>query len=902
MVNFHASAAPASKPPVVAVSPVFFLRRLWWAAILLLGLSGSAVVWTIWQLRTDAIDAAIAETGNIATVLAAQLSRSLEGIDAVLLEINSSTKNRNVDTVESFQAAFGSHEFQETLTTRLANLPQVFNFAIADKNGRIVVSTAGWPAPIPDVTERDYFLRARDQRDDQLSSSIPSNNRINGKQRIIFARRLEDSKGGFAGIVFASVYTNYFEDIYSAIRSVHSLIFTLINPEGIILFRYPDNQDFTGKPLSNKAAWLDTISKGDVGFRVFGQADGNARFVSIRKVPKYPLFVDIFLTESKSLAIWWQRAGTIGLGSSILLMLSIYLLGSVTRQLRSLSNSKASLALKSQQLDAALNNMSQGVSMFDGQQHLIVCNTQLAKIYGLKPEQLKSGMPLQAVLDARAAVGSVPDDVENFVAKSLTHVSQHGLSHSIYTLRDGRSVSVTVQGMRDGGWVSIRQDITEQKRIEAQLERMARYDALTGLANRTLLMEKAHEALARMRRRGDGLAVLMLDLDRFKTVNDSLGHPAGDALLKEVARRLQTITRDVDCVARLGGDEFAVLQASEEDQKQGVIALCDRILKAITEPYDLDGRKITLETSIGIAFAPQDGTDADALIKNADLALYKAKAEGRNRYCFFEASMETQARERRELEDDMRKAIARHEFELHYQPIIDLEKQQCCGAEALVRWRHPERGLIAPDQFIPLAEESKLIVPLGEWILRQACADAVHWPSHLKVAVNLSPSQVKQGELLDLLRSTFEDTGLPPQRLELEITESVLLEKNAENLDGLRAIKNLGVSIVLDDFGIGYSSMTYLQSFPFDRIKIDQPFIRNMTDQAAGAAIVSAIAGLGRSLDIATTGEGVETVEQLTLLRAAGCRYAQGFLFGRPVPVSELSFDLPVLRYNAQAA
>jgi diguanylate cyclase (GGDEF)-like protein len=899
----HDGAATVSGPAAAAVIQTIPLRRLWWAAILLLGVSASAVVWTIWQLRTDAISAAVSETGNIASVLAVQLSRSLMSIDTALLDIKRSVEAQGIESPSALQDVIDRREFPESLAKYLARLPQVFSIAIADREGQIVVSTAGPTATRFNVAGRDFFWKARDRRDGQLTASIPAINRINDKQTIVFSRRLEDSKGNFVGIVLAGVNTEYFEDIYGAIQSVHSLLFTLLDPDGIILFRHPDGANATGKELSNKAIWHDALSKGEGGFRVFGQADSNIRYVSIRKVPEYPLIVDISVTEATSLAIWRQRATAIGLGSAIFLLFSIYLLRAITRQVRLLSNSEASLAQKSQQLDAALNNMSQGVAMFDGQQRLIISNNQLAKIYRLTPEQTKPGTPFRAILDARAAVGSVPGDVRNFVADSLDQVSRVGLSHSYYELRDGRTVSVSLQGMDGGGWVSIHQDITAQKRIEAELEHLARHDALTGLANRSLFTEKANAALARMRRNGEAFSVLMLDLDRFKSVNDSFGHPAGDALLREIARRLLNTVREVDCVARFGGDEFAVLQAPCKDQKAGVIALSDRILAAVTEPYDFNGRKLILETSIGIALAPQDGDDVDALIKHADLALYRAKTEGRNRYCFFAASMEAEARNRRELEDDMRIALTRHEFELQYQTIVNLESRQCCGAEALVRWRHPERGMLLPDRFIPVAEDSGLIVPLGEWILRQACADAGKWPSRFKVAVNLSPTQFKHGDLLDVLKSALKDTGLPPERLELEITEWVLLENNAENLAILRDIKSLGVAIVLDDFGTGYSSMTYLQMFPFDRIKIDQTFIQNIMHHTTDAAIVCAIAGLGRNLGIATVAEGVETEEQLIAVRAAGCQLAQGYLFSRAVSASEIIFDRPmVLKRDPQAA
>src|ERR1700733_13821989 len=898
----HGAEITSGSSAAGAVVQAIPLRRLWWAAILLLGLSASAVVWTIWQLRTDAISAAVSETGNIASVLAGQLSRSIKSIDIALIEIKRSVEAQGIDSPSALQAFADRGHFPETLAIPLSGLPQAFIIAIADREGQIVVSTAGPTVKRFNVAGRDFFWKARDRRDGQLTASIPAVNRINDKQTIVFARRLEDSKGNFVGIVLAGVNTKYFEDIYGAIQSVHSLLFTLLDPEGIILFRHPDGADAAGKALSNRTTWLDALSKGDGGFRVFGQADENVRFVSIRKVPEYPLIVDISVTEASTLATWWQRAVAMGLGSAVFLLFSLYLLRAMSRQVRLLSNSEASLAQKSLQLDAALNNMSQGVAMFDGQQRLIISNTQLAKTYRLTPEQTKPGTSFRAILEAREAVGSVPPDVPNFIADSLDQVSRVGLSHSLYELRDGRTVAISLQAMEGGGWVSIHQDITAQRRIEAELERLARHDVLTGLAQRSLFTEKASAALARVRRDGEAFSVLMLDLDRFKTVNDSFGHPAGDALLREIARRLLNTTREVDCVARFGGDEFAVLQAPCKDQKAGAIALSNRILAAVTEPYDLNGRKVILETSIGIALAPQDGDDVDALVKHADLALYRAKTEGRNRYCFFAAAMEAEARNRRELEDDMRTALSRHEFELHYQTIVNLESRQCCGAEALVRWRHPQRGVVLPDQFIPVAEDSGLIVPLGAWILRQACADAIKWPSRFNVAVNLSPAQFKHGDLLAVLKSALADSGLPPERLELEITETVLLENNAENLAILRAIKNLGVAIVLDDFGTGYSSMTYLQMFPFDRIKIDQSFIQNMTHHAADAAIVCAVAGLGRNLGILTVAEGVETQEQLIALRAAGCQLSQACLFSRPVPPSALAFDRPTaLRQGPRA-
>jgi diguanylate cyclase (GGDEF)-like protein len=888
-------AALVSRLAARAVARTIPLGRLWWAAILLLGLSAGAVGWTVWQLRTDAIRTAISDTGNIAAVLAGQLSRSLQSIDDVLLEIKSPTKNADIDRSVDIRAGFNRRGFFRTLVRYRDRLPQVFNLAIADEHGQVVVSTAGWPTPDVNVADRDYFNDARTRIDGGLSTSVPIANRINGTRTIVFSRRLEDSSGNFTGIVYASVNSKYFADIYGSTQSVSGLIFNLVRPDGTILFRHPDSGDSTGRGLSAKSIWLDSISRGVDGFRILGQADGEIRFVSVRPVPGYPLFVNISVTESTALAGWLRRSATIGLGSTALLLCSLYLLIAFTRQVRRLSDSEASLTQKSQQLDAALNNMPQGLAMFDGQKRLVVCNKHYAEMYGLPPEQTGPGTHLRTILEARVAAGNNPEKQDN-VSDFLEQLSWRVSSCTLDELRDGRTVSVSHQAMGNGGWVSIHQDITAQRQVEAKLAYMARYDPLTGLANRAVFLEETNEALARLCEIGEPFSILLLDLDQFKVVNDSLGHAAGDSLLRAVAARLRQITHEVDHVARFGGDEFVLLQAIEgdrRDQKANAIRLANRILKTITEPYDLDGRKIVIGVSIGITLAPDDGRDADALTRNADLALYKAKSEGRNRYRLFETSMGTDARKRRQLEDDMRKAIVRDEFELHYQTIFDVETGECCGAEALVRWRHPNRGLIFPDQFIALAEESGLIIPLGERILRRACADAAKWPPHLKVAVNLSPMQFKQSNLLDILGSALNEAGLASTRLELEITETVLIEKNEENLAVLRRIKSLGASIVLDDFGIGYSSMRYLQIFPIDKIKIDKSFIQSMPSHSDSMAIVCAIAGLARNLDIETTAEGVETLEEYALLRSAGCQLAQGYLFSRPVPITELTFERP---------
>jgi len=432
---------------------------------------------------------------------------------------------------------------------------------------------------------------------------------------------------------------------------------------------------------------------------------------------------------------------------------------------------------------------------------------------------------------------------------------------------------------------------------------LAQIDTLTGLPNRAVFLEQLDAAVdAQARPRGDTFSVLMLDLDRFKNVNDSLGHAAGDALLREVAGRLRLALRSADLLARLGGDEFAIIQAGCDDQRKGSIDLAARICKCIAEPFLLLGRQVEVGTSIGIAMVPEHGHDREQLLKKADLALYRSKSAGRNCFTLYDEAMSAELEARNTLESDLRDAIARCQFELHYQPFFDVQTGHRQGFEALVRWRHPVRGLVPPDQFIPLAEETGLIVPLGEWVLQRACEDATSWPAGVKVAVNLSPVQFKQADLFDVIRLALQSSGLAPERLEIELTESVLLERAVENHAFMQKLKGIGISLSLDDFGTGYSSLSCLTAFPFDKIKIDKSFIGNLTKRHKSSAIISSVVTLARGLDISVTAEGVETPEQFERLRTLGVNFAQGYLLGRPVPLGELEGQPPFVRPRQDAA
>ena len=438
-------------------------------------------------------------------------------------------------------------------------------------------------------------------------------------------------------------------------------------------------------------------------------------------------------------------------------------------------------------------------------------------------------------------------------------------------------------------------DITERKRAEARLAFMAQHDGLTGLPNRILLRQRLDELLTHTRRNGDKVAVLFLDLDNFKAINDTLGHAIGDKLLKGVTKRLRSSLREEDAIARLGSDEFAIVQAGVSRPEE-VSMLARRLIAAIGEPYLFDGHTIVSGASIGIAIAPGDGDDAEKLLKNADMALSRAKSEGHGTFSFFESEMDARAQARRRIEIDLREAIENGVLQPHYQPLVDLKSGQITGFEALVRWPHGERGMIPPSEFIPVAEETGLINAVGGLMLRRACMDAAQWPDEVRVAVNLSPLQFRVGNLLSVVMDALKSSGLSPKRLELEITETLLLDKSDQVLATLHALRALGVRISMDDFGTGYSSLSYLRSFPFDKIKIDRSFVRDLGSNHDAQAIVRSIISLGMGLGVTITAEGVETESELSCLRAEGCHEGQGFLFSRARPNSEITLLLRAQR------
>ena len=876
------------------------LRNLIAITVVIFGMALVVAGTAIWKLRVDAIANAERDSGNLATVFAEQTEQSVEAIDAALIELNEQIAGFQKAAPESNSEVLRSEELHRQLVTISSRLPQS-SVAVINSNGHIVNHSRGRPASDIDVSERDYFAAHR-AADIGMNVDVVVAGRVTGDSIIIFSRRIESAQGVFLGVATVGIPSNSFRHIYGSILSLTDQVFMLLRVDGTILVRYPDSTDRAGQKMPLRSPWYRVVAEGGRFYRTPGVFDGEPRLVAVRSVGDFPLFINVSASEAATLAAWRQTAVLIAIGTVLTLVCLALLLRTLAVQFRRAAEQAGQLRRREEELrvqnlrfKAAIDNMGEGLAMFDAEERMVVCNDQFGAMYGLPSDLLEVGTLYRNIVAYRVKAGALADDTSDVASaakiEAANQLPKDAPTSRLEQLADGRLIRIKRHPLDPGGWVATHEDVTDRHRQEARISFMAHHDPLTGLANRAFFAEKIEDAVARIRQYGEPFAILMLDLDRFKNVNDTLGHPAGDQLLRETAVRLRASLRETDVLARLGGDEFAIIQSSKDKPREDAASLADRIVRLISKPYDIDGNIISVGTSIGIALAPEDAVDGTDLLKMADLALYAAKSAGRNDFRFFDPAMLVEADHRRKLEDELRIAISRGEFELHYQPVIDVKTRRQAGFEALVRWRDPARGLVMPDQFIPLADETRLIVPLGVWILQQACKDAVKWPSHMKVAVNLSPVQLAQPDLFEVVQCALVESSLPPERLELDITEIALFRKDVDCLKVLRQLKQLGISIAIDDFGTGYSSLSCLTMFPFDKIKIDRSFTSNLTRRADCAAIVSAVLALGHSLETETVAEGVETEQQFGILRAAGVTFVQGYLFGTPCPASDLVLD-----------
>jgi len=878
--------------PIVHAQSNF--RKLLVVAIGLTCTAALAIGLTIWWLRSDAIADAFKDSSNLAIVLADQTANSIQSIDLVLTEIKGQEEIRSAQTPNDIDHVLRGDETHQFLMERLLRLQQAEFISLIDKNGKLANTTQQRSTPDIDLSDRAHFQHFKNKADTSIYISDAVHNRFNGAHVIAFGKRINGANNEFLGEVLVGVRLDYFERIYKSISLLSDQNFLLLRRDGTVIVRYPDLVIRAGTKVPAASPWYQLVSQGGGTYRTLGIFDSGIRLMAVRPLHDYPLVVNVGVTETAALATWRIQATTLGIGTLLVMFCSAFLLKALSNQFNRLAASKATLVEKAHQLeqanakvDAALNNMSQGLVMFDSSNRLIVSNQRYLEMYGLSPETVRPGRTLQEVIDCRIAAGNLfLDGAEQSLADFRVSGGQNTIYRKTIKLPDKRNIQIVNRPVPGGRWVATHEDVTEQKRVEERIAYAANVDDLTGLPNRKAFCEQIEQELKRVER-GEQLAVLYLDIDYLKQVNDTLGHPAGDKLLIGVADRLGDCIRDLDVVARLSGDEFAIIQKLL-DQPSDAAALAMRIREAIHKPFDLNGHQVTVDISIGISMAPNDATKLDELMKTADMALYEAKNAGRGTYRYYEPEINVRIQARAKLEQELESAFANGEFELFYQPIANLDDDKITSFEALLRWNHPERGLVSPAEFIPVAEDMGLIIPLGEWVLRTACAEAATWPDNIQVAVNISSIQLTNKNLINAVVGAIAAAGIEPSRLELEITESVLIENTAANLATLKSLHDLGVRFVMDDFGTGYSSLSYLLSFPFHKIKIDRCFIAALSDKHESHAIVRAITDLARSLKLQVTAEGVETAQQLQQVRLLGCTEMQGYLLSPARPAAEI--------------
>jgi diguanylate cyclase (GGDEF)-like protein len=845
-----------------------------------------ATAYIIGNFRQRALENSERELENTVLLLARHFEQQLNDFELVLKDVAAEIAGAGIASPDEFRKYMSAPEMQVRLKARAGGSSDATALTVYDDDGWLInTSESQFPSGV-NVGDRAYFktLKSGSAATPRQFESVKS--RLSGKLVNVFVRRISAPDGSFLGAVSRGFAPTRFDEFFSSIALAPDAAITVYH-QGILLARHPYVDGLVGSELQGMSHFRGLLDQHDhYTSRMISPIDGKNRLIAARRLKHFPMTVCATSTIDAALADWHQQTRYFVLAAGISALLIIAILFLVVRQVsRQHRYAQRHLALKEQRLDTAVNNLSQGLTLFDAQQRLVVCNQRYLEMYGLSPDKIRVGTSFRDVMAHRNETRSLHGDPDEACARILGNIAEGKIV--ISRTPNGRSVQITHRTVPGGGWVTTHEDITERRQSEDQIEYLAHYDALTMLPNRVLFRERIGHELGKLAP-GEQIAVLYIDLDEFKGINDSLGHPVGDELLKGVASRLRDCVRETDLVARLGGDEFAIVQTGVR-QMSDVTDLVARIYQAIRQPHECLGHQLTADGSIGIALAPDDGSDLDHLLKNADLAMYCAKADGRRTHRFFEPAMGARLQARRSLEMDLRQALADGGFEIHYQPVVDLRSDEVTGCEALLRWHHPRRGMISPAEFIPVAEDTGLIGPLGEWVLATACAEAANWPAHIRLAVNVSPVQFKSTTLALTVASALAASGLDASRLELEITEAVLIHDDEAALSILHQLRALGIRIALDDFGTGYSSLSYLQRFPFDKIKIDRCFVNDIASPGGSSSIVQAVVNIAAARNMTTTAEGVETEQQKQLLRALGCTEMQGFLFSPAIPAGDIA-------------
>jgi diguanylate cyclase (GGDEF)-like protein len=847
-------------------------------------IAGSVVLsmFTIWRLRADAVTNAHGNANSLGILIAEQTERSLQSIDLVLQQERATLLSSGISTPDDFTELASTRWVHETLLKELAGVPQAEAIVLVATDGRVLNTTRSWPPAPINVSEQAHFQYLRDHQHPGLYVSAPLLNLTTATPTIYLSHRVSGHAGEFLGIVQAAVRIKYFDDLYKTVTLTEGLGVTLLRNDGVVITRYPPAPEALVPRMPARSPWHAIVGRGGGSYFSPGWLGNGTQFVAVHPLRAYPLVVDSTVSENAAFATWRNEVMLLVVETFAGIVCILLLTRALVAKFDHLERARASVAEKSRLLETTLDHMDQGLIMVTADDEIAVWNRRVVEMLEIPPAIIDAHPSYPEMIAYLVDRQEFAGDDEATIEAALRADRKREPNRYERRRPNGRQLEVRTAPFAHGGFVRTFADITERNAAEARIRYLAEHDELTGLANRSMLRDHLADALAR-ERRDTCTGVLCLDLHDFKTINDTLGHAVGDALLRLVADRLMATTRRSDMVARLGGDEFAIIQTGIANATEAH-ALAERLAEAFAAPFDLGLQRVPIGLSVGVAIGPTDGDCADILLKNADIALYRAKADPRTCYRFFEAAMDVDIQQRRALELDLRRALTEREFELYFQPVLNASTRVLTGFEALLRWRHPARGIVSPAEFIPLAEEVGLIAPIGEWVLREACRQAACWPAGVSVAINLSPVQVGSNGLVETLRAVLAESGLAPGLLELEITESVLLRDTAATMETLHALRSLGLRIALDDFGTGYSSLGYLRSFPFDRLKIDRCFVRELHAGTESLSIIRAILALGGALGMSITAEGVETEEQLALLQAEQCPSVQGYLFSKPQP------------------
>jgi diguanylate cyclase (GGDEF)-like protein/PAS domain S-box-containing protein len=992
------------------------IRWLILCGVLLIAAIIIGTVVTVGEFRESTLRNSERELENTVLLLTRHFDRQLEDCEIITNDLISKMQFSEIASPEAFKSLMSSPDAHLMLKSKTSALPYAGDVKIFDSDGKLVNSSDDGPLPAASAADRAYFKALKSDPPSTAVMVEPVHSLFTGGWTTVLAHRLSGLNGVFLGVMARRIDPVNFEEFFASVALVEGTAISLFHRDGTMLARHPHADSMIGKNFKTAPLMHRILTEGGYQtLRLQSPVDGQERLGSAGELSHFPIVIVATRTVAAALADWRAQTrlmvAAAGLSALVIAILLFLIVRRMTWQHR---ESHQRLEQEKHRLDTALNNMTQGLILYDASARVVVCNQRYIDIFGLSPAIVKPGSYFHDIVRHSKETGSFKGDVDEFCSTVLANVAQGKVTHNILESADGRAVQIVNQPLAQGGWVATMEDITQRRNLEQERDRnyafllqiidhipsqitvkdardrryllvnrvaeaqfgmpraaivgktaldvfpkaasdiiaadddkilqsdaglfldehawesrglgkrfitsrrigikdqagearyivnvvddvterrradekiahLAHYDALTDLPNRVLFREQIERELQRTSRGGQ-FALLYIDIDEFKGINDTLGHHVGDELLKVVAARLKNCIRETDLVARLGGDEFAVIQTNVVDVAD-VVEFVTRIHETIRQPYQCLGHQLSTDASIGIVLAPRDGTDLEQLIKNADLAMYGAKADGRRTHRFFEPAMDASAKARRSLERDLRQALVDGGFELHYQPLVDLGSNEVTGCEALLRWRHPERGMVSPAEFIPAAEDTGLIVELGEWVLRTACAEAASWPDHIRVAVNVSPVQLKYQSLALKVVSALADSGLPASRLELEITEAVLIRDDEAALAILHQLRAIGVRIALDDFGTGYSSLSYLKRFPFDKIKIDRCFISDVAEIDGSSAIVQAVVNIAAARNMTTTAEGVETLAQKERLRALGCTEMQGYLFSAAKPGPEV--------------